>query len=65
MNKADKEVAAKISAMRSAAEAEVARLLDEHLAKHYPALSPFWKGVTRAAIETESWPAWKRGALNR
>ena len=60
MSPADRKLALKLRRMREAYEAEKARLLDEHVAEHYPDRTPFWTCAKRASIEVASWPAWKR-----
>jgi hypothetical protein len=56
----DKQLARTIKALRADTEAIVRGLIDAHMAKHYPDVTPFWAHAQRASIEVATWPAWKQ-----
>lgn len=60
MSPADQELADKIKTMRDTTETIVAAMIDRHMAKHYPDVTPFWEHCKRADIEVSTWPVWKR-----
>ena len=60
MRRVDDDLACRIQAMRIKVEREVTRLLDDHMAEHYPTESKFWSHAMRCSIEVASWPEWMR-----
>jgi hypothetical protein len=58
----DQATANKLRKLRETYEAERSRILDDHMAKHYPGKDGLWIRAVRASIEVESWPEWKRRA---
>lgn len=60
MEKHDVKLSNQLRFLREAYETEKARLLDEHMRKHYANTGPLWTQCKRASIEVASWPEWKR-----
>lgn len=54
--KASREhVVSRIKELRSAAEAEVKKLIDAHMAEHHPKASDYGAHAERCSIEVDTW----------